>query len=256
MLEAETNGSTSALPSFEMDAGNPVDQNDAKLLIEALYSTDELYKKKFVPFSQKAAIIKLNEISLPTAEASSIEKRHIDEAHKILDQIKDAQLSALANLGILSALVGCATFSMLLTPFAAVSLFEGSTGDKSDLMRLYVMCCGTSAAFSCLAICMATWFTLVITALLPKYHDLVWFVVNVPAVMMTAVATTLGVLLLLVTLSVALFIIYSARTARHTIFIAGAVLSLYLIVFGVVAIPVFKKINGNFSVRKVRSTPI
>ena len=46
MLEAETNGSTSALPSFEMDFGDPVDQNDAKLLIEALYSTDELYKKK------------------------------------------------------------------------------------------------------------------------------------------------------------------------------------------------------------------
>lgn len=209
-----------------------------------------IFAKKFIPFSQKAAVVKLLEADLNVDGVFTHDE--LVKASPIIKTVRESMLSAFANCGVVCALFGITTYTALLSPLTP-STIDHSDDINHNLSRLYVILMMISTCFSLLGVFVCTWYTLVVTVLLTSDEDFVWFTVHIPSVVICFLALIIGVATGICAMSIALFIIYSFQTAIISIIIGITSLSaLYIFCFLQVAAPLFNRINKKFSVYKAK----
>lgn len=132
-------------------------------------SLKEVMSKKFMPFSQKAAILKLLEAD-ENSDGEICESELI-KGKEILKSIRDSICNTLANVALVAALVGITTFTFVLQPLEP-AMIDGPEEDPSEaLARAYTVFNVISTGMSMIAIALCTFYNLVITIFLTNDED-------------------------------------------------------------------------------------
>ena len=132
-------------------------------------SLKEVMSKKFMPFSQKAAILKLLEAD-ENCDGEICEAELI-KGKEILKSLRDSICNALANVAVVSALIGVTTFTFVLQPLEP-AFVDGPEEEPSEaLARAYTVCNVISTGMAMIAIALCTFYNLVITTLLTNDED-------------------------------------------------------------------------------------
>jgi hypothetical protein len=114
-----------------------------------------ILSKKFMPFSQKAAVLTLLEADLDLNGCLSVEE--IEKAEELVKNIKESMLNTFANVGVVSALIGITTYAAILNPLSPAPI-DGSPTVQVDLYRTYTILNMISTCFSLNAIFLCTFY--------------------------------------------------------------------------------------------------
>ena len=132
-------------------------------------SLKEVMSKKFMPFSQKAAILKLLEAD--ENSDGEICEAELIKGKEILKSLRDSICDTLANVALVSALVGITTFTFVLQPLEP-AIIDGPEVEPSEVLaRTYTVFNVMSTGMSMIAIALCTFYNLVITTLLTNDED-------------------------------------------------------------------------------------
>jgi hypothetical protein len=206
-----------------------------------------LSRKKFLPFSQKAVILKVISL-IETSDNGIITGKSLEDAKECLNILRDGQVNIYLNTGVVSALFGISTFAMLLTPLQPSTINLPNDYDNIKGIEYgYTVCAGLSTAFSFVAIFLSTFYALIITQLLTDNEDLLWFLVHIPSTLIVNLFCIFGIIALLFAILIGLYLVYSYKVATVTLAFMFIVLALYLVFGGMAAYPVFKRIQNKYS---------
>jgi len=208
----------------------------------------EVLDNKVMSFSQKAAILKLLEAD--EDNDGHLNHEDISKGKDVLKELKDSIVSTLANVAVVSALIGITTYASILSPLQPSVLDVPEEVATQGLLTAYTSFNMISTCFSLVTIGLCTFYTLILTMLLTTTEDFIWFVLHIPAVVITFIFCIVGIVFAVAGMMMSCYIVYSKKTADVTLSLSISILMIYCFLALGVAIPVFKRINHRLEAKK------
>jgi hypothetical protein len=236
----------------ENETKNSVEIRNRMKVLKAFQDAAKFSLDKMA-YSQKATFLKLlDQIhkksgSQITGNEELVNEENLkaaEEAEELLEEISDSMINTLANLAVLSALVGITTYTAVISP-SSPSDIDPPSSSSITIPRLITILNMGCTAFAMLTICLATSYIYIMENLLVEPSDRIWLIVHIPVVNQSLLFCVLSVFLAILSLLISCYYLYSKGTADACV-ITGTCL---LVSFFFIILPIIRKVLNRVDIK-------
>jgi hypothetical protein len=228
---------------------------EVRLRMKVLKAFQDAAKFSFdkMTYSQKATLLKLldqihkksgSQITGKEELANEENLKAAEEAEELLEEISDSMINTLANLAVLSALVGITTYTGVISP-SAPSDIDPPSSSSVTIPRLITVLNMGCTAFAMLTICLATSYIYIMENLLVEPSDRIWLIVHIPVVNQSLLFCVLSVFLAILSLLISCYYLYSKGTANACVITGTCLLASFFIII----IPIIRKVLNRVDIK-------